>query len=65
MPKILKLVTALPPITNKGTRYTSYKPSKGGTLTIVNLKQFQQWLNAAVLRQQLKLMERTHDTQDQ
>jgi hypothetical protein len=58
MPK-LKLVTNLPPITNKGTRYTSYKPSKGGTLTIVNLKQFSAWLQGAVLREKLKEMQ--HD----
>lgn len=60
MPKYLKLVSNLPPITNKGTRYTDYKLSKSGTLTIVNLKQFSEWLKGAVLRKKLKEMQ-THD----
>jgi len=45
-------ITINPP--NMGDRYTSYVPVKGGTLTIVNLKQFSAWLQGAVLREKLK-----------
>lgn len=31
-----------------GDRYTSYKPTRGGTLTIVNLTTFSKWLSEQV-----------------
>jgi hypothetical protein len=40
-----------------GNRYTTYDTKKGGTLTIVNLKEFHAWLQGAVLREKLKEMQ--------
>lgn len=48
LPKTARLP---PPYARLGNKYVSYNPGKGGTLTVVNLKQFKEWLDAAVKAQ--------------
>lgn len=48
-----------------GDRYTSYKPTRGGTLTIVNLTSFSKWLSEQVREKErldAQVLQRSADT---